>query len=356
MTSSNRAPVITLIVVALNILAAYGLLVRPELLFTLGFDVQAFKPWMPLTSLFLHQNVVHLLGNMVFLAAVGPRVEEAAGPWRFLLVYLGGGLAGGLAHALLAPAGPMAMPLIGASGCVAACIAYYSIRYVGLQVTLAPKIGVPMLAITVVWVALQVLGAFVSLGGEVTGTAYWAHLGGFAAGLAFAALFRAKRDADRQLGHAVMDRLDDRSPAAKLAATELHLEEHPEDVIALLKRADTLAMLGDRDHEADALIQALDKLPESEQPRLLARLIGIGQIQRLPSLRRTLLAERFRVAHEDLAKGLLLSVVAGSPDDPQRPEALLALASLGEASYLQELRERFSLHPACDLARARGLF
>lgn len=248
------------------------------------------------------------------------------------------------------------MPLIGASGCVAACIAYYSIRYVGLQVTLAPKVGVPMLAITVVWVALQVLGAFVSLGGEVTGTAYWAHLGGFAAGLAFATLFRAKRDADRQLGHAVMDRLDHRSPAAKLAATELHLEEHPEDVVALLKRADTLAMLGDRDHEADALIQALDKLPESEQPRLLARLIGIGQIQRLPSLRRTLLADRFRVAHEDLAKGLLLSVVAGSPDDPQRPEALLALASLGEASYLQELRERFSLHPACDLARARGLF
>lgn len=354
MTTSNRAPV-TLILVALNIAAAYAVALRPEWLFVLGFDESAVKPWMSLTSLFVHQNVVHLLGNTVFLAAVGPPVENAAGPWRFIMVYLGGGLAGVLAHTLMTPASPSAMPLIGASGCVAACIAYYSIRFVGLQVTLAPKVGVPMLAITMVWIALQVLGAFVSVGGEVTRTAYWAHLGGFVAGLVFAGVFRAKRDADRQLGHAVMDRLDERSPGAKLAATDLHLEEHPDDVSALLKRADTLAMLGDRDHEADALIQALDKLPESEQPRLLARLIGIGQIQRLPSLRRMLLADRFRVAHEDLAKGLLLSVVAGSPDDPQRPEALLALASLGEASYLQELRDRFSLHPACDLARARGL-
>lgn len=247
------------------------------------------------------------------------------------------------------------MPLIGASGSVAACIAYYNIRYVGLQVTLAPKIGVPILAITVLWVILQVLGAFVSLGGEVARTAYWAHLGGFAAGLGFAALFRARRDADRQMGHVVMDRLEKRSPAAKLAASDLHLAEHPADVAALLKKADAHAQLGDRDHEAEALLQALEHLPESGQPDLLARLIGIGQIQRLPSLRRTLLAERFRVSHADLAKGLLLSVVAGSPEDPQRPEALLALATMGESSYLQELREKFSLHPACDLARARGL-
>lgn len=355
MTTANRAPVITLLVVALNIAAAYGLLVRPELLFSLGFDPVATKFWMPLTSLFLHQNVVHLLGNMVFLAAVGPRVEEAAGPWRFLLVYVAGGLLGVFAHALMVPKGGNPMPLIGASGSVAACIAYYSIRYVGLQVSLAPKIGVPMLAITLLWVGLQVLGAFVSLGGEVAGTAYWAHLGGFLGGLAFAALFRANRDADRQLGHATMDRLQDRSPAAKLAATDLHLAEHPEDVSALLKKADTHAMLGDREHEADALLQALDLTAESEQPVLLARLIGIGQIHRLPSLRRTLLAERLRPAHEDLAKGLLLSVLGGSPDDPQRPEALLALAMMGEASYTQELKERFSLHPACDLARARGL-
>ncbi|MCC7434879.1 MAG: rhomboid family intramembrane serine protease [Methanoregulaceae archaeon] len=355
MTTSNRAPVITLIVVALNIAAAYGLLVRPELLFSLGYDPAAPQFWMPITSLFLHQNVVHLLGNMVFLAAVGPRVEEAAGPWRFLLVYVAGGLAGVFAHALFTPKGGAPMPLIGASGSVAACIAYYNIRYVGLQVTLAPKIGVPILAITILWVALQLLGAFVSLGGEVARTAYWAHLGGFAAGLGFAALFRARRDADRQMGHVVMDRLEKRSPAAKLAASDLHLAEHPADVAALLKKADAHAQLGDRDHEAEALLQALEHLPESGQPDLLARLIGIGQIQRLPSLRRTLLAERFRVSHADLAKGLLLSVVAGSPEDPQRPEALLALATMGESSYLQELREKFSLHPACDLARARGL-
>lgn len=346
---------VTLIAVMLNIAAAFGLLVQPDLLFTLGYDPGAPRWWMPITSLFLHQNVVHLLGNMVFLAAVGPRVEEAAGALRFAAVYVVGGLLGVFAHALFVPKDSLSLPLIGASGCVAACIAYYNIRYVGLQVTLAPRLGVSILVITLLWVGLQVLGAFVSLGGEVSGTAYWSHLGGFAAGLGFATIFRANRDANRQLGHAVMDRLEGRSPAATLAASDHHLAEHPEDIAAFLKKAEALAMLGDREQEAGALINILDRTPESGQPEILTRLIGIGQISRLPSLRRTLLAERFRVSHPDLGKGLLLSVVAGAQDDPQRPEALLALASMGETDYLQELRERFALHPACDLARARGL-
>ncbi len=77
------------------------------------------------------------------------------------------------------------------------------------------------------------------------------------------------------------------------------------------------------------------------------------------ALRRTLLAEKYRTSHPDLSKGLLLSVIGGDPDDRQRPDALLAMAGLTEPpdreTWLKELADRYALHPACELARQRGL-
>jgi len=156
-----------------------------------------------------------------------------------------------------------------------------------------------------------------------------------------------------------MDRLHERSPHAKIAATDLHLADHPDDIAALRKKAETLSLLGDREHEGEVLMVLLECLDESEKPDTLARLIGIGQIDRMTSLRRTLLAEKFRVSHPDLSRGLLLSVVGGDKNDSQRPDALLALAGLTQPperdTWLAELRERYPLHPAHELARQRGL-
>ena len=349
----------TLILVAANIAAAYLLLFNPTWLGDYGFDAEHPSAVAALTCIFLHQNVLHLLGNMVFLAAVGPAVEEAAGRLRFAAVYFIGGLFGVVAFWFFARQVDDPAPLIGASGAVAACIAYYSIRYTRLNVMIAPKFGVPILAITGAWVILQVLGAFVTVGGAAGGQAFWAHLGGFGIGLLLSAVFRVPKEADRQLGHAVMDRLDERSAAAMLAATDIHLAQHPEDVDALRKKATTLASLGDRESEGKVLLELIEHVPERDHPELLVRLIGIGQVDQIPSLKRTLLAEKHRAALPELSKGLLLSVIGGSVDDHQRPEALLALATLGEGeerdAWLRELAERFSMHPAFELARQRGL-
>lgn len=359
MKDGARVPLVTLSLVAANIAAAYVILFHPEWVTTYGFDAERPSALAAFTSLFLHQNVLHLLGNMLFLAAVGPAVEEAAGRLRFTLAYFIGGLVGVVAFWFFARQTESPAPLIGASGAVASCIAYYSIRYTRLHVTVAPKFGVPIFVVTCTWLGLQVLGAFVTIGGAAGGQAFWAHLGGFGAGLLLSALFRAPRDADRQMGHIVMDRLDDRSPAAKLTATDLHLADHPGDVSALRKKAETLSLLGDKEHEAEVLTLMLESAPEADHPQILTRLIGIGQIVRLPSLRRTLLAEKFRTTHPDLSKGLLLSVIGGDPDDRQRPDALLAMAGMTESpdrdTWLKELADRYALHPACELARQRGL-
>jgi membrane associated rhomboid family serine protease len=355
--TTQAKPWVTVICLISCIAVAYLLLIHPEYLIDYGFDARRPRLLNAFTSLFLHQNVLHLLGNMLFLAAVGAAVEAVAGWWRFALVYFGGGLLGVGAHwAFSTKTGPIS-PLIGASGCVAACIAYYGVRYFRMQIVLAPKLGASVLSLTVIWFLLQILGVFVTIGTK-TGTAFWAHLGGLAGGLLLSLIFRAPKDGDRQLGLAVVDRMEQRSPAARLAATDLHLAEHPGDIQALFKKVDALATLGDKDQEGEILIQMLAKLPDPDRPPVLGRLIGIGQIGRLPSLQRTLLAERLRSTSPDLSKSLLLSVLGGPTNDDQRPDALLALATIApdEArQWLDELQSRFPMHPAADLARARGL-
>ncbi len=362
MSRAQRLPIATLLLIAANIGAAFALVWQPDLLGEFGFSVQHPSVFAAVTCLFLHINLIHLLGNMFFLAAVGPAVEFAAKSWRFVFIYLTGGLAGVGLHWLLTAKQIDEPVLIGASGAISACAAFFTIRFFRIKVPLAPKIAVPVPIITGVWVFLQVLGAIFKIGGEFQGgTAWWAHIGGFLAGLVWAGLFRAGKEANLQFGHQVLDQMNQRGPAAALAAAESHLKDHPGDLIALKQIAEAAKDLGDSEKEAEALWQLMDRSPETEQPPLLARLIELDQVRSLPSLRRTLLAERFKASHPETAAELLKTVLEEGPNDPQRPEALLAMAEIKKAAgepfddCIQELSARYELHPAMELAKARGL-
>lgn len=85
MTARARIPVVTLLLIALQMGAAFAVFLRPELVENLGF--RPAEPWgLPLlASILLHANLFHLLGNMLFLAAVGPPLEFAIGPLRTLI-------------------------------------------------------------------------------------------------------------------------------------------------------------------------------------------------------------------------------------------------------------------------------
>lgn len=360
MSGSRRFPTVTLILIVANLFAAFAVRVNPDLESQFGFRPDHPAIQTVFTSLFLHANLVHLLGNMIFLAAVGAAVELAAGSFRFASVYFASGVMGVLFQYLVTKNSFEPAPVLGASGCIAGCAAYYSVRYFGLRVPVAPKLSMNVASITAIWAVLQIVGGFVRIG-ESTGVAYWSHLGGAAGGILISLLFRAPDLGQVRLGHEVLDLMNNRSPVAAAAAARKHLEKHPGDSKALRQLARACAQMDDAPGEAKTILELLEVEPEAEHPALLARLIEIGQARILTSHRRTVLAEKFKEMNPAVARALLRTVLQESPGDSQRPEALLALVGLEREreplraqALLDELLRSYPLHPCVDLARKRG--
>jgi membrane associated rhomboid family serine protease len=139
---------------------------------------------------FLHADIAHLLGNMIFLWVFGDDVEEAMGRWRFLAFYLLCGIAGGLAFAF--SAAQSESPLIGASGSIAGIVLAYLMLRPCAKLT-ALVFGIP-LRISAYWIIgvfifIQLLNLGSASASEV---AYWCHFGGMIGG---AALFPPMRRA-----------------------------------------------------------------------------------------------------------------------------------------------------------------
>ncbi len=132
-----------------------------------------------LTYNFLHGGGLHLAGNMLFLWVFGDNIEDAMGHGRFVVFYLLGGVAAGLLQTLADPASPV--PTIGASGAVAAVMGAYLMQYPRAKV-LVPIVIVPVylpaVFLLLLWIGFQVFTAITGGGG----VAWWAHIGGFAAG------------------------------------------------------------------------------------------------------------------------------------------------------------------------------
>ena len=153
------------------------------------------------TSLFLHGGFVHLIGNMIYLWVFGGAVEDALGHVRYLLFYIACGAAGSLTHTVLFPASTI--PSIGASGSIAGLLgAFLVLRPHARIVTLFPLVvywamaEIPAIVFLPVWFGMQFFNGFLSLEAarrvqEVTGIAWWAHVGGFVFGMAVAAIWRA---------------------------------------------------------------------------------------------------------------------------------------------------------------------
>jgi|UniRef100_A0A7C3UX35 hypothetical protein len=140
------------------------------------------------TSMFLHGGWLHLLGNMWTLFIFGDNVEDTLGHGKFLLLYLLSGVAACFAQLFSSPASPV--PMVGASGAIAGVMgAYFSLFPAARVLTLIPIfffviVEVPAYVFLGVWFLLQFFsGTFSLLGARADiGVAFWAHVGGFAAG------------------------------------------------------------------------------------------------------------------------------------------------------------------------------
>lgn len=142
-----------------------------------------------ITYMFLHGDWWHLIGNMLFLWVFGDNIEDAMGSIRFLFFYLLCGIAAGLAHAY-ANIGSDA-PLIGASGATSGIVGAYLVLYPRVRMWVLAFMRIP-LKIPAYWVILAFIATqvFFILSAIEDNTAWWAHLGGLAAGMVLVIGFR----------------------------------------------------------------------------------------------------------------------------------------------------------------------
>jgi membrane associated rhomboid family serine protease len=171
----------------------------PALLFgqaTFDADGGLVPAWVtPFSSMFLHGSFMHLAGNMLYLWIFGNNIEDVMGHGRYLLFYLVCGLAAAMAQAL--PDMGSTVPMIGASGAISGVLGAYLLLFPKAKVQVIIPIGIfimrtlPAGWLLGIWIAFQVISG-VSSGVSGGGVAWWAHVGGFVAGMALVHLFRQK--------------------------------------------------------------------------------------------------------------------------------------------------------------------
>lgn len=151
-----------------------------------------------ITSMFLHANLLHVGGNMLFLWIFGNNVEEKLGEIKFLVVYFASGIAGSLLQVYISQASTI--PMLGASGAISGILAAYVLYYPRARVLtfIVPFFFVTLSAYVFIgyWIILQAAQAFLSIGVSGGGVAFFAHVGGFGTGLILAILLRPREHPD----------------------------------------------------------------------------------------------------------------------------------------------------------------
>jgi membrane associated rhomboid family serine protease len=191
---------------------------HPDWASSVGFPAASLWPF--ITSTFLHGGLLHILANMWTLWIFGDNVEDRMGPLRFLAFYLLCGMASGMLHWMTNP--DSTLPTIGASGAIAGVLGAYLRLFPGARIlTLFPIFifpfffELPAYFFLGVWFVTQLLSGTFSIGGAAGaagGVAWWAHVGGFLAGLAACPLFlRRGRAAPPPRRHFVLPNVQPRA-------------------------------------------------------------------------------------------------------------------------------------------------
>ena len=233
--ATQRTPVVTMALIGLNVAAFVGLqgagaeqplaasvcnlgLIPAELMASVppGAELPMGRqlvcvtdpgrqPLHLFTSMFLHGGWMHLLGNMWFLWLFGNNIEDSTTRPRFLLFYLLCGLAAALAQVAENPAS--IVPMVGASGAISGVMGAYLVLFPRIKVFTmvvlgfyATTVALPAWVMLIYWMVLQVVSQAASaLSEQQGGVAYWAHIGGFAAGVVLIKVFERR---DRVKAHA----------------------------------------------------------------------------------------------------------------------------------------------------------
>jgi membrane associated rhomboid family serine protease len=195
-------PVITILIIVVNGLVFVLELAGGEAFVTrwsvIPADIAAGHHWITvLTAMFMHGSWLHIIGNMVFLWAFGPEIEDAMGPLRYLVFYVLGGIAAMLAQVVVSP--QSTVPNLGASGAIAAVMGAFLITYPRDRIKSVLFIGwfghitfIPAALLIGLWFVIQLFSAGSVAGtaqAKTGGVAYLAHIGGMIFGAITARFF-----------------------------------------------------------------------------------------------------------------------------------------------------------------------
>ncbi len=181
-----------------NFIHTWGL-VPASFLAGVARDPLDFTVYLPLfTDLFLHGGWLHILGNMWYLWIFGDNVEDSLGKVRFIYFYLFCGLIANAAQIIADPASTV--PTVGASGAISGVLGAYLMLFPRARVAtliplfpIFPIIQIPVLLFLPLWFLIQLQQGAAALFTHGSDVAWWAHIGGFAAGFALARIVRPRQ-------------------------------------------------------------------------------------------------------------------------------------------------------------------
>jgi membrane associated rhomboid family serine protease len=162
-------------------------------------ELAVTPPWVTVfTSMFMHGGWLHLGSNMLYLWIFGDNIEDSMGHAKYLVFYLLCGIAAAFAQGMIDPAS--ATPMVGASGAIAGVLGGYILLHPRATVRVLIFLGffvtvthVPALIVLGIWFALQLFSGLATPTASGGGVAFWAHIGGFVAGMVLVPLFKRRR-------------------------------------------------------------------------------------------------------------------------------------------------------------------
>jgi membrane associated rhomboid family serine protease len=208
---SHSTPFVTVILIAINVLIfLFQISLEPfsrnHFIEVYGMIPDRFQYSDLVTSMFLHGGWMHVIGNMWFLWIYGDNVEDILGHGKYLLFYLLCGIAAGLLHAWTNPLSRV--PTVGASGAIAGVMGAYLVKFPHSRIlTLVPvfvfitTIEIPAVFILMYWFVIQFFSGVGTVGRTQIsqgGVAWWAHVGGFLAGMLLIMILRTHKRYSRR--------------------------------------------------------------------------------------------------------------------------------------------------------------
>ena len=272
----SRFPLVTVLLIVLNVvILVMQFMAGPDRTTEVALVPAHPTALGAVMSMFMHAHPFHLAGNMLFLWVFGSTLEDRMGPWLYLALYLGGGICATLGHVASAwcfQTSALEVPVVGASGAVAALVGMFAVRFYQNKVRIFYLVGIFLFIrwgtfeLGALWVVGFFLGenvlfGLLDLGGIGSGVAYWAHLAGLffgiGAGLAIGLNHEASTEYESETARAFATVND---PGDQVRSLQGRVRANPNDIQSVVWLGREHAQAGRWDEAIQIWTSGLQKL------------------------------------------------------------------------------------------------